>query len=516
MNTKLRVLLVLGPILGLVAGVVIERQILNGTALNPQSSETAMEHAEKHLDPTYVCPMHAEITSKDEGSSCPICGMDLVAVKQSTPTEDEDDGHPVVEVSPSIMNSLGVRTVKLIRKDISRRVETPGFVQQVKKGKMSTYRAPFDGVVTELLYEPRQWYEDSGIPLVSLSSETLLNAQEQHIAIFANADIDTDSKQTVEKTDEEDSTDENQKTVPTDNFLDADGKLTEEYRDKLIAMGHNAESIAQLEKEMLATMGTPSSDEKITPEKQKKKVTQKTTTTDTKSIDDNEVMTLDESRKHLRSLGMRNQEITKLERTGNASDKLTLYTNGEGRVINMSFKKGYSIRKGETIFRYGGQVRAVVVANAFQRDAAWITTGQRVEIRMPHERGIVWPGIVNQGAISINPDSQNIGIKLTFTAPLDKVRSNMYVLGTIFGDTRKDVIAVPTQSIIRTEGEDRVVKALGNGRFKPVTVKLGAEAGDLTEIIEGLEEGDEVVVMAHFLIDSESSLQASLQRLNSL
>ncbi len=135
---------------------------------------------------------------------------------------------------------------------------------------------------------------------------------------------------------------------------------------------------------------------------------------------------------------------------------------------------------------------------------------------MPHERGVVWPGIVNQGAISINPDSQNIGIKLTFTAPLDKVRSNMYVLGTIFGDTRKDVIAVPTQSIIRTEGEDRVVKALGNGRFKPVTVKLGAEAGDLTEIIEGLEEGDEVVVMAHFLIDSESSLQASLQRLNSL
>jgi Cu(I)/Ag(I) efflux system membrane fusion protein len=40
-----------------------------------------MEHALKHQDPKYVCPMHPQIV-RDEPGSCPICGMDLVE-KQS-------------------------------------------------------------------------------------------------------------------------------------------------------------------------------------------------------------------------------------------------------------------------------------------------------------------------------------------------------------------------------------------------------------------------------------------------
>ena len=42
--------------------------------------ETAIEHAEKHLDPTYICPMHPQII-RDVPGSCPICGMDLVPVE---------------------------------------------------------------------------------------------------------------------------------------------------------------------------------------------------------------------------------------------------------------------------------------------------------------------------------------------------------------------------------------------------------------------------------------------------
>jgi len=39
--------------------------------------DTALEHAKKHLDTQYVCPMHPEIV-RDQPDSCPICGMFLV------------------------------------------------------------------------------------------------------------------------------------------------------------------------------------------------------------------------------------------------------------------------------------------------------------------------------------------------------------------------------------------------------------------------------------------------------
>ena len=42
--------------------------------------ETALEHAVKHLDPKYVCPMHPQII-RDKPGNCPICGMKLVLKK---------------------------------------------------------------------------------------------------------------------------------------------------------------------------------------------------------------------------------------------------------------------------------------------------------------------------------------------------------------------------------------------------------------------------------------------------
>ncbi|HSQ70211.1 MAG TPA: heavy metal-binding domain-containing protein, partial [Steroidobacteraceae bacterium] len=40
------------------------------------ADDTAAEHALKHTNPLYRCPMHPEIVS-DEPGECPICGMDL-------------------------------------------------------------------------------------------------------------------------------------------------------------------------------------------------------------------------------------------------------------------------------------------------------------------------------------------------------------------------------------------------------------------------------------------------------
>jgi Cu(I)/Ag(I) efflux system membrane fusion protein len=41
------------------------------------ADDSPLEHAIKHLDPKYVCPMHPQIV-RDEFATCPICGMDLV------------------------------------------------------------------------------------------------------------------------------------------------------------------------------------------------------------------------------------------------------------------------------------------------------------------------------------------------------------------------------------------------------------------------------------------------------
>jgi Cu(I)/Ag(I) efflux system membrane fusion protein len=83
----------------------------------------------------------------------------------------------------------------------------------------------------------------------------------------------------------------------------------------------------------------------------------------------------------------------------------------------------------------------------------------------------------------------------------------------IHGGPQPNLLTIPAEALILTGQRESVVKALGDGRFAPVDVKSGIRRRDRVEITAGLAEGDSVVVSGQFLIDSESSLQASFRRM---
>ena len=76
------------------------------------------------------------------------------------------------------------------------------------------------------------------------------------------------------------------------------------------------------------------------------------------------------------------------------------------------------------------------------------------------------------------------------------------------------MVNVPREAVIRGGSMNRVVVALGKGRFEARPVRIGIESGDRVAIRSGLDEGETVVVSGQFLIDSESNIESALSRMN--
>ncbi len=89
----------------------------------------------------------------------------------------------------------------------------------------------------------------------------------------------------------------------------------------------------------------------------------------------------------------------------------------------------------------------------------------------------------------------------------------MFARVTLFADESEPVAHIPREALIRGGAGDRVVVALGDGRFRSQPVSIGIESGDRVAILDGLAVGDRVVTSGQFLIDSESNIGSALSRM---
>lgn len=171
--------------------------------------------------------------------------------------------------------------------------------------------------------------------------------------------------------------------------------------------------------------------------------------------------------------------------------------------------QGARVSPGEAPYEITDLSGVWVMADAYESDLARIRVGMEATLTLPS-----YPNRFFQGRVAfidplLDPKTRTTKVHLHFANPKRELKPEMYGEVTLEG-VAQEGMRIPADAVIRAGTKDVVFISRGDGKFEPRVVQLGSKNGDEIEVTGGLEQGQEVVTRANFLVDSESQLRASL------
>jgi len=218
----------------------------------------------------------------------------------------------------------------------------------------------------------------------------------------------------------------------------------------------------------------------------------------------------------LLALGMIRSDIDALRESGTASETIKVVAPQDGIVTSLAVREGMYVQPNTTAMTLADLSSVWLLADVFESQADWVAPDQAAEARLDYLPGAVFSGEVDYIYPVLDPKTRTLRVRLKFDNPAERLKPNMYARVSIYGRLRPNALSIPRQALIRGPERDRVVVALGDGRFTVREVLTGLESGEWVEVLAGLGEGESVVTSAQFLLDSEASLAGSIERLDAL
>jgi Cu(I)/Ag(I) efflux system membrane fusion protein len=222
---------------------------------------------------------------------------------------------------------------------------------------------------------------------------------------------------------------------------------------------------------------------------------------------------LEASRDRLAALGVTDSEIARLREKREASQRVRVYAESDGVIAHLGVREGIFVTPATEVMSVARLDQVWVHAEVFERQSAWVQPGQAALVELDYLPGKTWQGTVDYVYPELDPATRTLRVRIRFDNEGDVLRPNMFARVTLLGAPTEPVVHVPRAALIRGGSIDRVVLALGEGRFRSQAVSVGIESGDRVAILGGLTAGDRVVTSGQFLIDSESNVDSALGRM---
>lgn len=433
---------------------------LPSTAIN----EIGLSEAQAEEYQEYTCGMHPFIITKEPGD-CPVCQMTLTPVKSTVNTatqaqgerkikywvasedpsyirdqpgkslqgtdlepvyEDESVIGQLINIDPVTRQNMGVRSEKVITRDLHRTIRTVGVVGY-EEPKQYSVNSKIDGWIEKLHVNETGGFVKKGQPLLEIYSPQLVAAQEEF----------------------------------------------------LLALRNQASLSAS------AVSGISAGASRL----------------------------VDSSRKRLKYWDISDKQIADLERNQEATKTLVLHASYDGIVTLKNVSEGVFVKAGMELFKIADISKVWVYADIYEYELPWVKVGQAVRVQLPYG-GHEFVGQTSTIYPYVDQKTRTVKARIDLDNPDFELKPDMFVNVRISSEAVRDVLSIPIESVLNSGEQKTVFVERGQGKFEPRLIKTGLQdENGYVEVVQGLLADEMVVTSAQFMLDSESTLRAAIQKM---
>jgi Cu(I)/Ag(I) efflux system membrane fusion protein len=230
------------------------------------------------------------------------------------------------------------------------------------------------------------------------------------------------------------------------------------------------------------------------------------------------------AREKLRLLGVGEDEISEIVKTGKANRRLVLRAPFSGHLIRKDVVEGAHVEAGQTLFELADLSQVWIEAEVYESDIDFLRKGQTIEATVESFPGRVFTAKVSLIHPHLDATMRTNAVRFDLQNPRHELRPGMFATVriktplsetepfrtlTATGQSRGktgEVLTVPDESVIDTGTRKIVYVESEPGVFDGVEAELGLPADHFYPVIKGLNAGDRVAARGAFLVDAETRL----------
>lgn len=185
-----------------------------------------------------------------------------------------------------------------------------------------------------------------------------------------------------------------------------------------------------------------------------------------------------------------------------------------GIVLTRNVEPGDLVQPGMTLFTIALDGNTEIRVPLDERNLPRLALQQNASVIADAYPDRPFPAQINFIAPSIDPERGTVEVRLTVDPVPDFLRQDMTVSVNIETDQRAHARVIPNDALSNVQGNKAIVLLLRDGKIHRQTVTLGLRGLAMSEVVSGLQDGEQVLADAVSPLKDGTRARLTLQKIS--